>query len=51
MTRITVGMQPTALPATPPAGLSGAGTITDQGIVAPAEIQNVLENIFNQAGN
>lgn len=51
MTRVTAGWQPTALPATPPLGPSGAGTISDQGIVAPAEIQNVLENIFNQANN
>lgn len=51
MTRVTAGFQPTPLPATPPQGPSGAGTISDQGIVAPAEIQNVLENIFNQAGN
>lgn len=51
MTRITEGAQPTRLPATPPQGVSGAGTITDQGIVAPAEIQSVLENIFSQSGN
>lgn len=51
MTRITAGQQPTALPMTPPQGVSGVGTIADQGIVAPAEIQNVLENIFSQSGN
>ncbi|SEW39314.1 penicillin-binding protein, 1A family [Cognatiyoonia koreensis] len=51
MSRVTAGQQPTALPATPPQGGSGAGPILDQGIVAPAEIQNVLDNIFNQVNN
>lgn len=51
MTRITAGMQPTPLPATPPQGLSGAATIADQGIVvSQEEIENVMLNIFNQAG-
>ena len=49
MLGVTEGLQPVALPMTPPVGTSRGGVISSNGMVVDQEILNVLEGILDAA--